>query len=46
MAKQSLSSLLRDVRACRICEEHLQDGIRPVLQLATEAPILIAGQAP
>ncbi|MFT7679652.1 MAG: uracil-DNA glycosylase [Planctomycetota bacterium] len=46
MGKQSLASLVRDVRACRICEESLEDGVRPVLQVHAKARILIAGQAP
>jgi uracil-DNA glycosylase len=46
MSKQNLVSLLRDVRACRLCEEHLAHGVRPVLQAHSKARILIAGQAP
>ena len=46
MGNQSLSALLRDVRACRICEEFLEGGVRPVLQAHSKARILIAGQAP
>jgi uracil-DNA glycosylase len=46
MSKQNLVSLLRDVRACRLCEEHLEHGVRPVLQVHSKARILIAGQAP
>lgn len=46
MGKQTLASLLRDVRACRICEEFLADGVRPVLQIHPTARILVAGQAP
>jgi uracil-DNA glycosylase len=42
----SLKSLLSDVRACRICESQLEDGVRPVVQLAKSSAILIAGQAP
>jgi len=38
--------LLLKIRACRICEEHLEDGIRPVVQAHSAAKILIAGQAP
>ena len=41
-----IDRLLREVRACTLCEEFLEDGVRPVLQLAPEARILIAGQAP
>lgn len=39
-------ALLRQVRACTICAEHLPLGLRPVLQFHPEARILIASQAP
>src|SRR6185437_9866929 len=42
----SLTRLLRDVRACRICEGELPLGPRPVLQLTRTARLLIIGQAP
>ena len=42
----SLPSLLTEVRACRLCAEHLPLGPRPVVQLHPSARILIAGQAP
>ncbi len=42
----SYSSLLKEVRACTICEPHLPLGPRPVLQLHPNARILITGQAP
>lgn len=42
----SLASLLKEVRACTICESALPLGPRPVLQLHAKAKILIAGQAP
>ncbi len=38
------SRLLKAVRQCRVCEQHLQP--RPVLQADPRARILIAGQAP
>ena len=41
-----LTRLLREVRACRICEANLPFGPRPVLQLASTARLLIIGQAP
>ena len=41
-----LKLLLREVRACRICEADLPFGPRPVLQLASTARLLIIGQAP
>lgn len=40
------AKLLRDVRACTICAEHLLHGVRPVVQMHKSARILIAGQAP
>lgn len=41
-----LDSLLPEIRACRLCAEHLPLGPRPVLQAHRSATILIAGQAP
>ena len=38
--------LLKSVRQCRLCEEFLPYGPRPVVQLDPRATILIAGQAP
>jgi uracil-DNA glycosylase len=42
----SLPSLVTDVRACELCAGHLPLGPRPVLQVHSQARILIAGQAP
>ena len=42
----SLESLLAQVRNCQLCAAYLPLGARPVLQLASSATILIAGQAP
>ncbi len=42
----TLTRLLREVRAYRICEADLPFGPRPVLQLASSARLLIIGQAP
>lgn len=38
--------LLKEVRACTLCEPDLPMGARPVLQMSRQARILIAGQAP
>ena len=43
---QSLTALLKDVRACTLCANHLPLGPRPVVQIHPSARILIAGQAP
>lgn len=44
--KDSLPSLLKNVRACTLCKGFLPHGVRPVLQVHSNARILIAGQAP
>ena len=41
-----LPALLGRVRACTLCSEHLPLGPRPVVQAASSARILVAGQAP
>ncbi len=41
-----LDAVLKDVRACRICAEHLPLGPRPVVRMALSARLLIIGQAP
>ncbi len=48
MAKQeaTLEKLLADIRQCRICEQHLPLGPRPILAAHPSASILIVGQAP
>lgn len=38
--------LLESVKGCRLCEEFLPLGPRPIVQLDPQATILIAGQAP
>ncbi len=45
-AKPKLALLLKDARACRVCEAHLPLGPRPVLRAAADARLLIIGQAP
>jgi uracil-DNA glycosylase len=40
----SLERLLRDIGACRLCEARLEP--RPVVRVAPQAKLLIAGQAP
>jgi uracil-DNA glycosylase len=40
----ALDRLLRDIRACRLCEAHLEP--RPVLHFSATAKLLVVGQAP
>lgn len=42
----SLDGLLKEVRACKICAEHLPLGPRPVVRMKPSARLLIIGQAP
>ncbi|EHQ08482.1 Uracil-DNA glycosylase superfamily [Leptonema illini DSM 21528] len=42
----SLDNLLREVRSCTLCKEHLPYEPRPVLRAKESARILIVGQAP
>jgi len=43
---EALDALLAEVRACRLCAEHLPLGPRPVVRAAPSAKLLIIGQAP
>jgi uracil-DNA glycosylase len=43
---RKLKKLLLEINDCRICEDHLPLGPRPVLQTSSQAKILVAGQAP
>lgn len=43
---KTLAAFLAKVNQCRLCEQSLPMGPRPVIQVAPEARILIAGQAP
>ncbi|QUM89759.1 uracil-DNA glycosylase family protein [Moritella sp. 36] len=46
MNKHDLDVIVSDVKKCTLCEPDLPLGARPVLQIDTQAKILIAGQAP
>jgi len=46
MKATELELLLREVRACRLCEAKLPLGPRPVLRASETARMLIVGQAP
>ena len=43
---RTMTELLKDVRNCTLCAEHLPLEPKPILQIARQAPILLAGQAP
>lgn len=46
MSGESLETLLREARACRVCAAALPRGPRPVLRAAAGARVLLVGQAP
>ncbi len=46
MSTPDLDRLLRDARACRVCEADLPLGPRPVLRAGAGARLMIIGQAP
>ncbi len=45
-SQHKLEKLLTQVRTCRLCEESLPLGPRPVLRASASARLLIIGQAP
>lgn len=43
---QNLPRLLREIRSCTHCKEHLPLGPRPVVAASSSAQVMIIGQAP
>lgn len=43
---EPLAELLRDIRGCTLCADHLPCGPRPVLQAGPSARLRVIGQAP
>lgn len=46
MGMAKLPRLLREVRRCEICADHLPEGPRPIVAAAATSRVLIIGQAP
>lgn len=44
--RPDMEKLLSEIRACQICQAHLPQGCRPVLQASSKSRILLIGQAP
>ena len=42
----SAERLAEEIAACRLCEQHLPHGVRPVASFSPTAKLLIIGQAP
>lgn len=43
---ETLTQIVKDVKQCTLCYQHLPHGANPVIQVSSTAKILIAGQAP
>jgi len=43
---QTLSTLVKEIRSCTLCADHLPLGPRPIIQVSSSAKVLIVGQAP
>jgi len=43
---KAVSRLLREIRACRICEPYLPHGVRPIIHASATAKLCIVAQAP
>lgn len=41
-----MESLLREIRTCQVCAEHLPQGPRPIVAASSQSKIIIIGQAP
>jgi uracil-DNA glycosylase len=46
VSEHDLQALLREIRGCELCAEHLPLGPRPTLRASAGARIMIVGQAP
>lgn len=46
MSKTDITSLLKEIRACRVCAQYLSAGPRPIVQFSATSRIVIIGQAP
>lgn len=44
--ENSLSDILQQIRACKVCADHLPLGPRPVIRASPSARLAIIGQAP
>ena len=41
-----MDKLLKQINSCTICEQHLKDGVRPVIAASPASRIVVIGQAP
>ena len=41
-----MENLLEQIRACKVCEQHLDAGVNPIIAASVNSKIIIVGQAP
>jgi uracil-DNA glycosylase family 4 len=41
-----MDKLLRQIRNCKECEQHLKDGVNPIIAASPKSKLIIIGQAP
>jgi uracil-DNA glycosylase len=41
-----MDKLLRQIRNCKECEQHLNDGVNPIVAASSKSKLIIIGQAP
>ena len=41
-----MENLLKQIKACKVCEQHLESGVNPVVTASINSKIIIVGQAP
>lgn len=46
LERHTMEKLLRQIRNCKECEEHLKDGVNPIIAASRKSKLIIIGQAP
>lgn len=41
-----MNTLLKQIRNCTVCEQHLKEGVNPVIAASPKSKLIIIGQAP
>lgn len=41
-----MDKLLQQIRSCKVCEQHLKDGVNPIMAASQKSKLIIIGQAP
>lgn len=41
-----MDQLIQQIRTCKACEQHLKDGVNPIITASLKSKLIIVGQAP